>query len=135
MNFGPFTYLVTTLIFTGVAILIEWTYSFRRLKRHLKVILTVVITGVVLALIGEPVALFLGAWAYNQDRTLNAFIFGSAIETVLYAILVSIAVASATLVWSDWEDSKLPLVRTTFSKVYSKLRDFITPSQKRLDHE
>lgn len=130
MNLGPFTYLVTTLIFTGIAILIEWTYSFQRLKGHVKVISAVVATGVIFALISEPVALELRAWTYNPERTFDTFLFGSAVETVLYAILVGVAVASATLVWSDWEDSGLPLIRTTFSKFYSKLRDMLVPSHK-----
>lgn len=130
MNFGPFTYLVTTLIFTGIAILIEWTYSFRRLKGHVKVISAVVAAGVIFALISEPVALKLRAWTYNPERTFDTFLFSSAVETVLYAILVGVAVASATLVWSDWEDSGLPLIRTTFSKFYNKLRDLLVPSHK-----
>lgn len=131
MNFGPFTYLVTTLIFTGIAIVIEWTFSFRRLKRYVKVISAVVVIGIIFALVGEPVALRLRVWAYNPEHTFDTFLLGSAIESVIYAILVSVAVASATLVWSDWEDSRLPLIKTTFSKSYNKLRGLLVSSLKR----
>lgn len=130
MYFGSFTFLVTILIFTGVAILIEWTYNFRRLKRYTKVISAVVVIGIVFALVGERVALSLHAWAYNPELTFNTFLFGAAVETVLYAILASIAIASATLVWSDCEESRLPLIRTTFSKFYDTLRDLVMQAKK-----
>jgi lycopene cyclase domain-containing protein len=130
MHFGSFTYLVTTLIFTGVAILIEWTFSFQRLKRYTKVILAVVVIGIVFALVGERVALSLHAWVYNPELTFNTFLFGSAVETVLYAILASVAIASAALVWSDCEESGLPLIRMTFSKFYDKLRNLVMQVKK-----
>jgi lycopene cyclase domain-containing protein len=131
MNFGPFTYFVTTLIFSGIAILLEWTFGFRTLKRYVKVISAVAITVAIFALIGDPVALRLRAWAYNPERTFGTFLNGSAFETVIYAIPVSVAVASATLVWSDWEDNGLPLITTTFSKSYRKLRGLLASFRKR----
>ena len=91
-------------------------------------ILIVVTAGILFVLIGEPVALSLRAWAYNPELTLDTFIFGTAVEAVIYTVLGVGAIASATLVWSDWEESKLPLIRTTFLGFYKKLKELLVPS-------
>jgi len=125
MNFGHATYVITTLIFAGIAISIEWLFSFRRLAGHKRIVIGISVLGVLAALVGEPVALSWKAWAYNDERIMGIFALGTVLETVLFGILVGIAISSATLVWSDWEDEGLPIVRTTFLKLKQKVSRFL----------
>jgi hypothetical protein len=134
MNFGPFTYLITTLIFTGIAILIEWTFAFKKLRYYVKIVCIVMITGIIFTLISDPFALWLRPWVFNTERTFSSFIFSTHLESLIYAILGSIATVSATILWSDWEARRLPLMKTTFSKAGEIIRGLLEKSRKQ-DHQ
>lgn len=120
MTFGIFSYLITILIFAGTAVIIEWTLGFRELKKYAKIIGVIVGIGVSFTLIAEPVALSWRAWFYSQDRTFGIYLFGAALETLVYAIFIAIAIASATLAWSDFEEDKKPLIKATIEEIKSK---------------
>lgn len=124
MNLGHLAYLITIVIFAGGAVLIEWSLACKDLKKFGKVIIGVSVFAIAATLIAEPIALRWECWRYNAQRIFNMFFGGAALETYLFAILVTLAVASATLIWSGWEDENLPLVKTTFNKLKKKLKKF-----------
>ena len=121
MTLGTFSYLITTLIFAGTAILIEWLLSFKRLKKYAKVIAIITGLGIAFALITEPVALKWRIWFYSQNKVLGIYVLGMPLESLAYVALVAVAIASATLVWSDFEENKKPLIKTTIRKIKSKV--------------
>lgn len=121
MTFGIFSYLATILIFAGSAVLIEYSLTFKKLKKYKKIIALTAVIGMIGTLIAEPVALNWRIWLYSPDRTFGVY-FGAALETFIFTVLVSIAISSATLVWSDYEEKNEPLVKKTFSEVKSKLQ-------------
>ena len=117
MLFGQFSYLATVIIFAFGAVLIEWSLGFRTLKRYWKLIGIIVIIGLIGTAIAERIALKSESWVYNPQKMFNTFIFGAAFETYIFAIFVAIAIASATLVWSEYEEKNRPLIKTTFRKI------------------
>lgn len=121
MHFGNLSYVVTTLVFALGATAIEYGLTRRHLREHIPIVRAVVVAGLLVTILADPLAVAWKCWAYNPARTLGIFIFGGAIETYLFAALVSIAVSSAVLVWSQYEDQGLPLVRTTWTKLVGKL--------------
>ena len=124
MTFGTFSYLITILIFAGMAVLIEWTLGFKKLKKYTKIIGMVVGLGLIGTFLAEPVALNWRTWSYSQDKTFGIYVGGAALETFIYAVLVAVSVASATLVWSDYEEDKKPLLKTTIEQIQDKFREW-----------
>ena len=124
MTFGIFSYLITILIFAGLAVLIEWTLGFRKLKKYTKIIGVIAVIGVSSTLIAESVALSWRTWFYSRGMTFGIYIFGAALETLIYAIFVAVAISSATLAWSDFEEDKKPLIKTTFEEIKAKFKEW-----------
>ena len=120
MQFGQLSYLISTIVFAGVAVLIEWLLAFRHLKKYWKLITLVVVIDLLILIILEPVALQWRAWTLSPQLTLNTFFLGAALETYLYTVLVSIAIASATLVWSAYEAAGLSLTKASLGNVLEK---------------
>jgi lycopene cyclase domain-containing protein len=118
MNFGHYSYLASTVIFAGGAVAILWIVKFQLLSKYTRLILSVGLLGMVLGVIGEAIALRIGAWAYNSERTVDRAILGVPIETYLFSLLISIAIASAAINWADSEDRGKPM----FSRIRRKLR-------------
>lgn len=129
MTFGIFSYLITILIFAGTAVLIEWTLGYKKLKEHTKVIFFVTVLGLIATLIGESAALNWRIWLYSQDKIFGIY-FGAALETFIYTIFVVIAVSSATLIWSDFEDSGKSPLKTTIEEVQDKFRKWFRTQSK-----
>lgn len=108
MNFGIYSYAITTAIFCGLALVL---YGIGRLLGKRSAMFTqtdwkaVMWTIVILLFItgpGEHVALAWRAWEYNPERTLHTIFFGAEIETYLFTLLVSIA----TIVYVRREERK-----------------------------
>lgn len=116
MNFGQWSYLFMTFIFGGTAISIQFILNWDRIMRHRLILFIVIVLGVVGTAVSEPVGLRWNAWVYSKYNTLNLTIFGAPIESYVFALFVGLAIASATLVWSDYEESGLPVLRTTMLK-------------------
>jgi hypothetical protein len=121
MHFGQYSYMVTTLIFAGGAVLIEYALAFRTLWRFWRLIASVAALGTLMTAVGEPVALSWRVWVYSPERMSQIFVFGAALETYFYSILVSIAISSATLYWAAFEERGLPIAQSTFLKIKDKL--------------
>lgn len=122
MDLEHFVYITTVIIFAGGAVLIEWLLGFRSRKQFLKIILSIVAIVIVTTIIAEPIALKWQCWSYNPQRILNIFIGGAALETFIFSILAAIAIVSATLIWSSWEESNLPLIKTTLYKLRKRFK-------------
>jgi hypothetical protein len=122
MVFGQLSYLIITVIFAGGAALIVWLLAFRHLRKYWKLLSAVVIIDLLILLILEPTALRWRAWTLNPQRTLNVFLLGAALESYIWTILVSISIASATLLWSEYEEAGLPLLKTSLIRLTGKFR-------------
>ena len=120
MVFGQLSYLITTVIFAGGAALIVWLLAFRHLRKYWKLLSVVVLIDLCIFLILEPTALRWRAWTLNPRLTLHVFLLGAALESYIYTILVSIAIASATLLWSEYEEAGLSLVKTSLVNFAAK---------------
>lgn len=121
--------LITIFIFAGTAVLIEWTLGYKKLKEHAKVIYIVIVLGLIATLIGESAALSWRIWLYSQDKIFGIY-FGAAFETFIYTIFIVLAVSSATLIWSDFEDAGKPLLKTTIEEVQDKFRKWLRMKSK-----
>ena len=122
MLFGRLSYIMTTVIFAGGAVLIEWLLAFRHLRKFWKILRVVVLIDLLILLLLEPPALRWRAWTLNPQRILDVFLLGAAVESYVYTILISIAIASATLLWSECEEAGLSLVKTTLVRLTGKFR-------------
>ncbi|MBI2547488.1 MAG: hypothetical protein HYW23_03515 [Candidatus Aenigmarchaeota archaeon] len=117
MILGVFSYLFTIIVFAGIAILIEWKLFPAILKKYAKIIGIVLIVGIISTLIGEPIALQLGIWSYSSEKTFGIYVFGAELETLIYAMFVFVAIASATIIGSQYEDARKLTVREFKSKI------------------
>ncbi len=117
MNFGHYTYLLTTLIFAGGAVAIEYSLSRRTLWKFSRTVIAVATICTILGVFGEAVALKWGAWAYSPRKTLNVSVVGVPLETYLFSVLVSIAVSSATLYWANCEDRGIQILQHSLRRL------------------
>jgi len=118
--------LITLLIFAVSAVTIEWTIGYGKLKKYIRLISGATFILWLGGLIGDNVALKWGCWVYNPERFLGIYIFGIPLETHFFALFVSIAITTATLAWSDFEEQGRPLIKGTFDEVVEKLKHFLT---------
>lgn len=104
MSLGVYSYLLTTLIFTVIVVIIEFILLRKTLSKYQTLILITILISVVGTVIEEPPALASQAWTYNMQYMLNIHIFGAEIETFVYSALVSFCIAGATLFFADTQD-------------------------------
>ena len=123
VHFGQYSYLITTIIFAAGAVLIEWLLCGRVLSRHRKLICAIALILMIATAPAEMFALRWRVWTYNPDRTFHTRFLGAEVETYFYALVVAIAVASATVVFARYEDRGLPLLKTVF---FTKLKKKLT---------
>lgn len=121
MSFGNFSYTATVIIFAVTACLIEWVLGHHKLKKYMKLIGVGIFLGIIYTLITEPIALKWRTWVYSPEKIFNIYIFGAALETIIFTVFVGIAIASATLAWSDFEEDGKPLIKTTFEEIKKKI--------------
>ncbi len=95
--FGEFSYLVYMLIFTLIPLAVLWAKYFSFLKKNIKIVLAVTLTGVLYQLIVDPFAENWGAWFFTDDRILGIWIFNFPLENIIFFALISAVVSSATL--------------------------------------
>lgn len=103
--------------------MIELSLARKKLKKYTKIIYATVFIGLIFTLVAESVALNWRIWYYSQDKTFGIYL-GAALETFIYAIFVTIAVSSATLIWSDVEEDNKSLIKTTIYEVKDKLKEW-----------
>ena len=121
MNFGVYSYLITTLLFAGAAVAVEWLLGYKKLKRYWRIIGLGVLLVLLTTAIAEPIALEWHIWRYSLDKTLGISLLGAALETYVYTILVGIAITSATIAWAEMEEKGQPLIQGTLNEISDKL--------------
>ncbi|MEM7225958.1 MAG: hypothetical protein AAF495_23470 [Pseudomonadota bacterium] len=121
MELGIYAYLVTTLLFAGGALAVELLVDFRRLWAYRRLLAVMIAVALFLTLIGESTALDWRIWVYNPARTFDIFLGGAALETYLYAVLVTLAITCAALIGARYEERGLPLAKTAYVKLRERL--------------
>ena len=121
MSLGPFAYLITTLLFAGGALAIELALDLRRLWAYRRLLAVMSLVAIFLTVVGESTALAWRIWVYNPERTFDRFVGGAALETYVYAVLVTLAVACAALIGARYEERGLPLAKTAYRKLRERL--------------
>ncbi len=106
-------YSHTILIFAVSAVCIELLVGYCRLKSRLKVLMLLALFGLVVTPIGESIALQVGIWSYTPGKFSGLYLAGAALETYGFSFFVVMAVACATIIWSDDEDSGGALTKMT----------------------
>jgi hypothetical protein len=110
MNFGIYFYLITVLIFPGLALLVYFcAFLLDRKKVKLnktewKSILMTIFLFTLYTSIGEKAALYLNLWKYYPEHTFNKIFFGAEVETYFFIILVALVVSIATLSYAKRQD-------------------------------
>lgn len=120
------TYLITLLVFAVSAVSIEWFVGYRKLKKYLKLIGVVVLICLLGGVVADNVAIDWRIWVYHPERFSAVYILGIPLETYLFIFFVAIAVSTAALTWSDFEDQGRPLVKGTFDEVAEKVKRLLT---------
>lgn len=98
-------YLLTIIIFAGVPLLIEWSIAWKKLRVYKVLISIVVALNLVWAVVEAP-ALWLKAWQYNDRHVIHSRPLGAQLETYVFVVFTSLAVACATLILTKREDDK-----------------------------
>lgn len=96
MNAGKFAYLLTDIIFGGIAIFLIWHRHWRFLKKHWQFILDIAIFSLPFAYF-DLFAVRWGAWQFDPERNLGSLIFGEYVEGFLFVALIFVAIASYTI--------------------------------------
>jgi lycopene cyclase domain-containing protein len=110
---GNLTYFISTLIFGGLPVLLEVVFGWYFFKKYLKTIRDIVFIGLLIAPLGEGIALYFKAWQYNPQRNLGITIFYIPLETYVFTILVGLAVTIAIYIWTYYEDCGKPIIKTS----------------------
>jgi lycopene cyclase domain-containing protein len=115
--FGHYSYLLSTLIFAGGAIIIEFALAYDRLKRHIRIIGLMILLVLIYTPITETVAFHNHVWAYSPNKTFHYHFLGAEIESYLFTVLTTVAVTCAVLIWLEYEDNKQPIIKQTLGNL------------------
>lgn len=112
--------IISTIVFAGGALAIEWIFGFRKLRKHFKLLILVGIFSLIFTPT-ESVALKLGIWEYGEG-TFKTYFLGAEAELYLLAFLSYIAIASAVIIWSDSEDQGNKPLLNSFRQVLKRIK-------------
>lgn len=115
---GNYSYLILMLIFAGSPVLLEFIFGYHFFKPYYKAIKKAVLIVVVITPFIEFFALKWKAWEYNPEKNLGIFIINSPVETVIFAVLISLAVAFAVTAWTFYEDEGKPIIISSLYDVF-----------------
>lgn len=115
--FGHFTYLVSILIFAGVPVILEVIFGFQLIKPFVKSVFKMIIISLLLVPVWDGAAFWMRAWYFNPERNLQIVIAGDVLETYIFTIFIVSAISFAVYVWSEYEDKKLPLLKTSWQDI------------------
>jgi lycopene cyclase domain-containing protein len=104
--FGRTTYLIYVLAFCLVPTVVFLAIGFRFIRKNLKVLgMTVLVTFAYLC-VTDPLAEAWHNWFFTQDRLLGVYMLNFPVEEGLFFLLVPIAVATATLCFLSFRESR-----------------------------
>lgn len=115
--FEHLSYLLLMLIFAGTPVLLELIFGFFYLKRYFKAILKLAIFMVFVTPFYEKIAFLLKAWDYNPQKHIGLYIYSSPLETLIFSLLITLAVAFPLYMWSFYEDNGKPILKTSIKDV------------------
>lgn len=115
---GQYAYLILMLVFAGIPVLLEFIFGYHFFKPFFRKIAKVVLVGVLITPLIEFFALEWNSWEYDPDKHLGFIILKSPIETLILAVLISLAVAFAVTAWTFYEDKGKPIFRTSLYDVF-----------------
>lgn len=98
--FGNLSYLVWMLVFCIPPIGYLWIRKWNVLNRNRHTILLMVLLGLLFYIIPNPVIRGWDTWFYSDDKIIGR-VFGAPIEDLVFAVLVALAIASATISFID----------------------------------
>lgn len=99
--FGKYSYIVYMLIFTLIPITIIVYKKHEILKKNLKIVFTTVLLAIIYQLIADPFAEAWKAWFFTKDKILDIWIFNFPLENMVFIVLVSIAISTATIGFTE----------------------------------
>jgi len=102
--FGNLSYLYSIFIFALPIIFIELIFFYHRLKKHTHPILFTIMCGLIIVQMSEPLGIYMQVWLFGLNTTLPTLQFGVKLESYLYVVVGSIAVSSAALISSQYQD-------------------------------
>lgn len=104
---GHFSYLFYMCVFAVTPLFYIWLKYHSVLWRYRNVIKRVLIIGIVYAIIADSIAIkILGIWGFNENKILNFWLFGMPIDDFIFAVVISIIVSSATLLFCIREEKR-----------------------------
>lgn len=115
------------LIFFGPLYLVAFLFFMDVFKKNFKLIKEMIKFAIIGYFVTDPLATQIKAWSYGEN-TLDFKLFGtSALENLLWAILLCVFVTIAVLISTDRETrGKAILVPSFISKHFpKKIRDFV----------
>src|SRR6266567_2647968 len=88
---GHFSYLVTTLIFAGIPLVLLFLFGFHFYKRYIRMVIALMLFFAMLTPFVEFPALLWKAWLFNPEISLDIYMLKSNIETVICTSIVAMA--------------------------------------------
>lgn len=115
---GIYSYLISIMIFAGLAVLLEWIFGYHRLKKAKKTIGLVVLIFLAFTPVGEFFALRMKIWQYNPLTTFYTTFIGAELETYVFALFTGLAISSAVIAWTNYEDEKKNIIIQSLIDVF-----------------
>lgn len=105
MNFGIYSHITLTLLFTGPAILLLWAFGFPILKSFFKLILICsLLVGVSYGLVVDSVAIPLGLWSFNPSKILGVGLGYIPVDQMVWSFFVTFTMASFIVLGARLEE-------------------------------
>lgn len=112
MNFGIYSHIVYSLIFTGFADVCIWALGFPILRPYFwKILLASLVLGIFYGVLADHVAVSWGLWSYSSNKILGLWVWGVPVDDLIWAVLVGFTMGSFIILYSDYEDHKLSFRR------------------------
>ncbi|OGC38489.1 hypothetical protein A2155_02515 [candidate division WWE3 bacterium RBG_16_52_45] len=95
MNFGIYSHIALTLLFTGPAILLFWIFGFTILKHFFKLLLVCsLLIGVFYGLIVDSFAIPLGLWSFDPVKILGIGLGYIPVDQMVWSFFVTFTMGS-----------------------------------------
>ncbi|MFQ6015080.1 MAG: hypothetical protein ACE5NP_06530 [Anaerolineae bacterium] len=110
--FGFNTYLILTLLFALPPIALLWWRHFRLLWQEKGLICFVTFLATSYGFFVWPVSMQWQSWAYSKDQIIGLWVIATALEDIVWWLLISFLFASFVVVASHFEEQKQPLLKS-----------------------
>lgn len=111
------SYLLSVLVFAGMPAGLEFIFGFHLLKPFFGKLIKIIVGALILSPILDYFAFTWQAWLFTPEKNLKIVIAGDVLETYIFTFFIVCAISFAAIVWSDYEDRGLPIVKTSIKDV------------------